>query len=791
MVKFLPAVLSILICCIVYTVGFTFIPSFKERKKEYIKNGIVFTVIAVASAFLLSILISSTTLFEKAPSAYSGAIAGSSCFFGFVVSRFVSSENFKKFLKRIGYASLAVFILECTVFNFHSFTTDDTNYKADMSAVVLSEGNELIPEEDAIKVSADSTITIPVNSDKIHSVALEFQPVKLPPREDGKPLGPVDYRFKCILYMADDNFSVTPAVVGNKMVSATYDKPLVFPVNSYGEISNISFSIGEYKNPFLIKSITLSSAVPFEFSDTRFYFLIAVVYLIIAIISFGLYKVTYNKKSRLHSLIIVLLAGLCAYSVTVFDITDELPVEYTSETDITYSDPYVQMFDSIQKDRFSIDVEPTPELLAIDNPYDLSKRTESGAAYLWDRAFYDGEYYSYYGITPVLLYYIPYYHLFDDVPTMNTTCQFFGALAILFMFGAIMAFVNRFIKKPNMLLLLLSLASSCLVSGIYFSVNLSNQYIVPSVVSTCFLMLCLWCGVSACSCITKKKSILLFIISGISFILCLSARPSKSISALVLAPLFIAVLVSRDITIRKKLLSVSAFIVPIVIGLSAVMWYNYARFDSPFDFGQTYQLTVSNVNANGINPTLFPSAMLRYFLQPVDFIGDFPYIGYNTVQLTNHGQYVYDASSFGVLSLPMILLATVLMPVLVWHTRHRKTTPWRYNENRIRNYTYVLMLVLSVLIAFMDYCMAGIVIDYINDFLPILMLMSILVFLEIQSRAEKFPVITNKVTLSFSVAIIASAAVFFAIILTMKDYSLYKHAPNILTELENLICFWH
>ena len=70
---------------------------------------------------------------------------------------------------------------------------------------------------------------------------------------------------------------------------------------------------------------------------------------------------------------------------------------------------YEQQFDAFLKHRLSIDIEPAKELLALSNPYDRASRT--GIRFLWDRALYDGKYYSYFGITPIITVYYPYYFI--------------------------------------------------------------------------------------------------------------------------------------------------------------------------------------------------------------------------------------------------------------------------------------------------------------------------------------------------------------------------------------------
>ena len=45
----------------------------------------------------------------------------------------------------------------------------------------------------------------------------------------------------------------------------------------------------------------------------------------------------------------------------------------------------------------------------MDNPYDRQARDAEGVSYHWDRAYYEGKYYVYFGVMPALVFHLPYY----------------------------------------------------------------------------------------------------------------------------------------------------------------------------------------------------------------------------------------------------------------------------------------------------------------------------------------------------------------------------------------------
>ena len=58
-----------------------------------------------------------------------------------------------------------------------------------------------------------------------------------------------------------------------------------------------------------------------------------------------------------------------------------------------------------------------------ENPYDRAARDKAGVWYMWDRALYNGKYYSYFGIAPILTVYYPCQLLTGKLPGDGTVMQ--------------------------------------------------------------------------------------------------------------------------------------------------------------------------------------------------------------------------------------------------------------------------------------------------------------------------------------------------------------------------------
>ena len=89
-------------------------------------------------------------------------------------------------------------------------------------------------------------------------------------------------------------------------------------------------------------------------------------------------------------------------------------------------------------------------MLNLENPYDLSERSAAGVSYPWDHLFFDGKYYSYYGIGTVLTLFLPYHMITGKYFPSLWATFIYSIIGIIFLSLAYCAFMKRlFPKIPN------------------------------------------------------------------------------------------------------------------------------------------------------------------------------------------------------------------------------------------------------------------------------------------------------------------------------------------------------
>lgn len=254
-----------------------------------------------------------------------------------------------------------------------------------------------------------------------------------------------------------------------------------------------------------------------------------------------------------------------------------------------------------------------PRLLAMENPYDAQARADLGVYYHWDHAFYDGHYYMYFGVVPVFLAFMPYRLITGQALTGYHVTQFFGALFIAGVFALFDLLGRRFFKKMPFALYLLICAAVAYLS-------LWNAVATPALYAMCIvcaLALAVWSVYLFARAVwfieDENRAIATAALASLLGALEFGCRPTVGLSNLLVLPLLYVFLKKRRISARLiGKLALAAL--PYVIVAAGLMWYNAVRFDSPFEFGQSYQLTVTDQSGYGNMLAQFKPSALLYCL---------------------------------------------------------------------------------------------------------------------------------------------------------------------------------
>jgi hypothetical protein len=134
-----------------------------------------------------------------------------------------------------------------------------------------------------------------------------------------------------------------------------------------------------------------------------------------------------------------------------------------------------EIVDSFENGRTDMMTDMNEALLALDNPYDWSQRDDIGS-YPWDHLLFEGKYYSYYGIAPVISLFWPYYKITGYYFPSSWAVWLFGVFGIVFLTKFYISFIDKFFRKTYASLVLVGFVMMQLSSGVFFCFFAANFY---------------------------------------------------------------------------------------------------------------------------------------------------------------------------------------------------------------------------------------------------------------------------------------------------------------------------
>lgn len=295
-----------------------------------------------------------------------------------------------------------------------------------------------------------------------------------------------------------------------------------------------------------------------------------------------------SSKTRQKSILYLFIALLILICILPMGLSP-----YWNGQKPQHRDQYEIMADSILDGHLYMDLYVDPILTSLENPYNLQARKDSGAYYYWDHAFYNQHYYMYFGVVPVFLTFIPYRLITGSPLTTYHATQLYAALIIIGTFALFALLVKRFFRSLSFGRYM-ALSASFSVISIWFSVGFPSLYCTAITCAICLMIWSLYFFVRAVFISpTENRQILCAFVGSLLGALAFGCRPPIALANLLVLPLLITYLKGRKFTLRLffKLL-VAAF--PYLVIAILLMVYNYLRFDNPFEFGQSYQLTVTD-----------------------------------------------------------------------------------------------------------------------------------------------------------------------------------------------------
>jgi hypothetical protein len=377
-------------------------------------------------------------------------------------------------------------------------------------------------------------------------------------------------------------------------------------------------------------------------------------------------------------------------------------------------------FYNLQSDAYlhgqvSLLFEPPKGLLALPNPYD----PVANRPYQYDLSLYDGRLYLPWGPTPAVTLFIPFRVLPGDLPE-NLAVAVYSFVGLIFSILLLRLLLRRYVPSTPAWLEIVAVAGLAFGNVAPFILRRPVVYEVAISAGYCFMFAGLYFLCSGA--LAERASLWRLTLGSLCVGLAVGARPDLLLGGLALV--FIWLWLARRKPLRAvRVRSAAALFGPLLLCVVALLLYNYARFHSPLEFGQKYQLAGVEVRKKDtFNPSYVLPGLYFYLIAPARIGLDFPYFhlppppnypgklppGYDGIEVTG-----------GVLTnLPIVLL---LVAVLILGLAGRLKS-----QRELFRVIVCLTLLGTLIVGVLSYSFWGTTMRYEVDFVTFLLLTAML-----------------------------------------------------------------
>jgi hypothetical protein len=426
----------------------------------------------------------------------------------------------------------------------------------------------------------------------------------------------------------------------------------------------------------------------------------------------------------------------------------------------------------------SLMIKPSPELLALPNPYDPA----SGVIRLHDASLYKEQYY---------LYFSPIIALFILAPFKAITEYFIpeGLLTALmcyigFLFSAftLKKILNINAIKCGILVNATCLLSLGLIPIVPFLLRRPIFYELTIAVAYATFMIALYFLVEAAT--TSRKIFYKASILGFFLGLTILARPA---SLFVCAFLTLGFLYLRYIQFHENkrvllqlVISLGAPIICIVLGM---LYYNFERFGSLFEFGMSYQLAgYDPQHSITISVANIPLNLYNYIFHLPTLDSIFPFFHATAPEplySVNEANRIYRTEPMiGLSGLPVFLL------LLIFSCLYLKQIYRRYRFTTLCGTIFFICGIVSMIGTSI---IGGCTMRYLVDFTPVLLLSLLLLFTAtVVLLKEKLAIKTLKFScVGFFLTAVISSLVSLSLSITGPFDEMKNDNPGLYYQLKN------
>lgn len=435
--------------------------------------------------------------------------------------------------------------------------------------------------------------------------------------------------------------------------------------------------------------------------------------------NYSISKINQVNISAFVSIILILVGYLWLGSFGLFN---HLP---------TITAYYDKLATAFTHGSLALEEQPDPALLALENPFDRPKW--QGINVPTDYSLYNGKYYLYFGPGPAVILTVGKFLGFgtkgDQYPAFLFICGIFVVQSLL-----LVLIWKRYFASLSAWLVPLGIIFVGLISPFPWVLTRARFFEAANTCGQFFFLLGLYLLLTARTGENNSKWKLLA--AGTSWALAMGSRPTQIFPMVVTVLMFIVLgylNYFRHKQLSKSLYPFLLALIPFAIGMIILGWYNWARFDSPFEFGFSYQLAGPDIQRYArelFSHVYIPPNFYNYVLNKPVLIEKFPLIsstegiGQSLFSSIPLPPIYYTGKITGILySTPIVLFAAILL------LPRKKQTDEKIFQN-LDSFRWMVILFVGIFLAefipFVSYFWVET--RFFADFMPPLAILSLIGF---------------------------------------------------------------
>ena len=668
---------------------------------------------------------------------------------------------------------IVALFLEGTVFNFRAYQSAeyeeiDLTENISLSGLKSTENGE--NEYKKQYSSSTPTVVLPSVDQKVYNVYFDL----VSKDSNGEVVSAYAQP-----YMTDDSNANYLKLPTQTIFGSVEETKYLYLITN-GESDDLKFTLStNYGETYTINSIKINTPQPFGFKIIRFaavFLLLFLAYLIRPKSALWFYGFTgsVRQKSVVCAVILVEIALLMGISFfnPMFQIN---PSSHTAQ--------YQELTESFLDGKLYLEKEPPEYLAEMENPYDYSERVEQknehGKSYYWDAAYFEGKYYVYFGVVPVLLTYLPFRLITGEAMPNVYAIRFFTVFFVIGSFLLIAEIIKKYFKYKKIPFLSYILTSLIFVNaaGGVFIAKRPDFYSVPIMSALAFTVFGLYFWLLS---LRKegKVNVWLATLGSLCMALVAGCRPQLLVvSAFIFLFYWNSVFKDRTLFSKKGAFNTFMICLPYFLVAAGITWYNYARFGSPFDFGANYNLTTNDMTGRGYRVERVGLSLFTYFFQLPNITAAFPFIKGVDIDTNYLGVTITEPMFGGIFAVIPLLWCLLLVPKMA--------------KSMKKGHILALCLLplgLSFFIGAFDAQGAGLLQRYVSDFafLAILSAIAVVFYLYERLRGKRRECLNG--FLRF--AAYGSGIYCFLCIFAKYSVELVYRNPHLFNYVSELVQFW-